>query len=217
MPDPQNPATLDPQKNGGRGSATANAANAANAAAEAGSRSFEAGVRQAKEGARAAEAIAEQAADASRAAAQANTEILRTQIETAHQAVRTSLEAGARSFERLGENWSRAFGVGTANPDLAEQSAQNVQAVSRASSALAKGAQDAAAAWFDLTQKTVRTNLEAMSRLAGCRSVQELANVQSTLMRDNLQQVIETAEVIARTQSDAVQEATRAIQRQQGK
>jgi hypothetical protein len=184
------------------------------AAAEAARAAADAGARQAKEGVRAAEAVADKTAEASRAATRANTEILRTQIETAQQAVHSSVEAGMRSFEGLTQNLTRAFGVANPNPDLAEKSAQNVQVVSQASSALAKGAQDAARAWFDLTQKTMRTNMEAMGQLASCRSMQEVVNVQSNLLRDNLQQAIESGEVMARVSSEAIREATRAMQPQ---
>jgi hypothetical protein len=208
MADPQIPA-IPPSKNGG-GAATA-AADAARAATAA----VDAAGRQTKEGARAAEAVADKTAEASRAAAKANSEILRTQIETAQQAVRSGLEAGMRSLEGLTHNWTRAFGAAAPNPDLADQSARNVQAVSQASTALAKGAQDASRAWFDLTQKAVRTNLEAMGQFAGCRSMQELVTLQSNLVRDSLQQVIESGEVVARASSEAIREATRAMQQPQ--
>jgi hypothetical protein len=190
-------------------------AEAARQATDAAARqATEAVGRQAKEGARAAEAVAENTAEASRAAAKANSEILQTQIETAQQAVRSGLEAGMRGLEGITQNWSRAFGAVSPNPDLAEQSAKNVQAVSQASTALAKGCQDASRAWFELTQKTVRTNLEAMGQFAHCRSMQELMTLQSNLMRDNLQQVIESGEVMTRCSSEAIREATRAIQQQ---
>jgi hypothetical protein len=185
------------------------------AATEAARAAVDTATRQAKEGARVAEAVADKTAEASRAAAKANSEILRTQIETAQQAVRSGLEAGMRSLEGLTQNWTRAFGAATPNPDLADQSARNVQAVSQASTALAKGAQDASRAWFDLTQRAVRTNLEAMGQFASCRSMQELITLQSNLVRDNLQQAIESGEAIARASSDAIREATRAIQLQQ--
>ena len=193
-PNPPTPAG----KNGG------GATEAAKAAADQ-------AARQAKEGAKAAEAVADTTAEASRAAAKANSEILRSQIETAQQAVRSGLEAGMRSLEGITQNWTRAFGAAAPNPDLAEQSAQNVRAVSQASSALAKGAQDASRAWFELTQKAVRTNLEALGQLAGCRSVQEVVTLQSNLLRDNLQQAIESGEVIAQASANAIREATRAI------
>lgn len=192
--------------------ATHPAKNGSDAALEAARAAAEAGTRQAKDGARAAEAAAAKTAEASRAAAQANTDILRSQMETAQQAMRSGLEAGARSFEGLTQNWTRTFGVATANPDLAAQSAQNVQVVSQASSVLAKGAQDASRAWFELTQRTMRTNLEALGQFAACRSVQEVVAVQSNLLRDNLQQAIEGGEVIARVSSDTIREATRAMQ-----
>jgi hypothetical protein len=206
MADSPNPAT-PAAKNGG--SVSAAAVEAARAAADA-------GARQAKDSARVAEAVADKTAEASRAAAQANSEILRTQIETAQQAVRSSLEAGMRSLEGITQNWTRAFGAATPNVDLAEQSARNVQAVSQASTALARGVKDASQAWFDLTQKAVRTNLEAVGQLASCRSMQEVMALQSNLLRDNLQQAIESGEVIARASSDAIHQATQAMHPQPG-
>lgn len=193
---------------------TSPAAETAKAAVEAGARVADASARQAKEGARAAEAVAEKTAEAGRAATKANSEILRTQLETAQEAVRSSIEASVRSFEGMTQNWTRAFGGAASNPDLAEQSARNVQAVSQASTALAKGAKDASQVWFELTQRAVRTNLEALGQLASCRSVQEVVALQSNLLRDNLQQCIEGGEAIARASTDAIHEATRAIQTQ---
>ena len=181
------------------------------AALEGARAAADAGARQTKEGVRAAEVVVDRTAEAGRAAAKANTEILHTQMETAQQAVRSGLEAGMRSFEGLTQNWTRAFGASAPNSDLAEQSAQNVQAVAHASTALAKGCQDASRAWFDLTQRAMKTNLEAFGRLASCRTFQELATLQSNLVRDNLQQAIEGGEVIARASSEAIREATRAI------
>jgi hypothetical protein len=194
--------TTPPAKNGG---------SASIAAIEAAKSATDAGVRQAREGVRAAEAVADTTAEASRAAAKANSEIFRSQVETAQQAVRSSMEAGMRSFEGIAQTWTRAFGAAAPNPDLAEQSARNVQAVSQASSALARGAKDASQAWFELSQKAVRTNLEAFGQLSSVRSVQELMALQSNLLRDNLQQCIESGEAIARASTDAIHEATRAI------
>ena len=187
----------------------------ADAALEAARTAAQTGARQAKDGARAAEAVAAKTAEASRAAAKANSDILRTQIETAQQAVRSGLEASARGLEGLTQNWTRTFGVAAQNSDLAEQSAQNVQVVSQASSVLAKGAQDATRAWFELTQRAMRTNLEAFGHFATCRSMQEMMAVQSNLLRSNLQQAIESGEVIARVSSDTIREATQAIQSSQ--
>lgn len=209
MADVQNPATTPAPKRGNGGPA---GTEAGREAAEAEPRVFDEGARQAKEGARAAEAVAEKTADATRAAAKANSEILRTQIETAQQAVHSGMEAGMRSVEELAQNVTRTFGIAALNPDLAEQSAQNLQAVSQASSALAKGAQEAARIWFDLSQKSLHANLEAMGRFASCRSIQEVVTLQSNLLRTNLKQAIDSGQALARVQSDAIQAATRVMQ-----
>jgi hypothetical protein len=198
----------------GTSSTSKTAAGAGGAALEAARAAADAGVRQVKNGVRAADAVADKTAEAGQAAAKANSEILNSQIETAQQAVQSGLEAGMRSLEGMTQTCMRVFGAATPNPDLAEQSAQNVQAVSQASNALAKGAQDASRLWFDLTQRAVRTNLEAMGRFASCRSMQELMTLQSNLMRDNLQQAIESGEAMTRASSEAIREATRAMQPQ---
>lgn len=172
----------------------------------------EIGARQVKEGARVAEAVADKTAEATRAATKANADFLRTQIEATQQAVRSSLEAGISSFDGISQNLNRVFGVATPDRDLAEKSAQNIQAVSRASSELAKGAHAVARAWFEAPQMAARTHLEAFSQLASCRSVQEVVTLQSNLLRDGLQQAIERGDAIARAHANAIQAATQAIQ-----
>ncbi|CAN7618845.1 phasin family protein [Phenylobacterium sp. LjRoot219] len=160
----------------------------------------------------AAETLADKTVAASRAAVEANTEILRDQVEAAQQATQVGLEAGMRSIEGLTRKVKGVFAEAKPNPDLAEQSARNIQEVSQACTALAKGAQEASRAWLSLTQQTVRTNLEAMAGLARCRSVQDLITLESSLFRDNLQLAVESAEVIARAQTDAIHEAALVFQ-----
>jgi hypothetical protein len=209
MANVENPGAAGSPKNGPRGPA---ASEAGRAAADAGSRSFDAAARQTADTARAAEAVADKTAEASRAAVKANTEIVQTHLETGQQAMHSGLEAWARTLEALTQNWTRVIGVATPNPDLAEEAAQNVHAVSQASSVLAKGAQDASRAWLELTQKSVRTNLEGLSQFANCRSAHEVVAVQCSLLRNNLQHAMESGEAMARASSDAIHEATRAMQ-----
>jgi hypothetical protein len=165
----------------------------------------------AKEIARAAEAVVARTAEASRETATAGAEAIAAQVETAQSSVRSGLESSASNIEGLTRTWSQMLGGGS-NPDLGQASTQTVGAISGASTALAKGVQDASKAWLDLTQKTMRSNLDAMRQLAGVRSVPELIAVQSNLLRGNLQQAIESGETLARVSGDAIREATQAIQ-----
>ena len=57
-------------------------------------------------------------------------------------------------------------------------------------------------------------NMDGLNQLAGCRSVQDFVAVQSELVRDALQRVIETNKRIAKVSVRATDEATRAIQAQ---
>jgi hypothetical protein len=168
--------------------------------------------RATREGAKTAEAVSAKAAEAAAAAAKANTDILRTQAETAQAAMRSGVEAGVRSFEGLTQSWTRAFGFAAPSAELAETSARNLRAVSQASTALAKGAQDASRAWLDLSQKTVRTNIEAMGKFAQARSIPELMAVQTNLVRDSLEQAVASGEEIARAATEAIRQATHALQ-----
>jgi phasin family protein len=160
---------------------------------------------------KAAERPVQAGAKAAEAAAQANSEILRAQMETAQGAVRSGLEAGVRGFEGLAQGWTRVFGLAGPGTELAETSARNLKAVSEASTALARGVQDASKAWLELTQKTARTNIEALSQIAQARSLHELMAAQTGYVRESLEQAIAGGEQVARVSTDAIREATRAI------
>jgi len=157
--------------------------------------------------AQAAETATNRTAEAQQDAARANQEFLSSNLETARDALRSGVEASAHAFETVTTSLARTFGMAAPNGEVAEQTAQNVRAVSQASTALARGAQEASRAWFGFIQQASRANLEAMSQFAKCRSMQDIVAVQSDLARASLQQVIDGSETIARSTSAAVQEA----------
>jgi hypothetical protein len=201
MPEPQNPGTTSAAaKNGGAGDPS-----------QYNKRAPETGARGPEQATRAAEAAMDQTAAAGEEAVRANQEIIRTNVEAAQDAMRAGMEASAQAFETMTTMLTRTFGVAAPDGRLAEQSAQNVRAVSQASTALARGAQEASRAWLDLVQQAARTNLEAVSQLAGCRTMNDIVAVQSNLARDNLQRVIDGGEKIARSTALAVEEANRAM------
>jgi len=75
-----------------------------------------------------------------------------------------------------------------------------------------KGAEEVSHEVFGLVQDRLTKNVDAVSRIAGTRSVQDFVAVQSDLARDTLQQVIDTNKRIAEVSLRTADEAARAIQ-----
>ena len=131
--------------------------------------------------------------------------------------MQSGVNMAAESFQRINDQFTQALGFnGPQAEELTRRSSQNLQAVSQASSVLMKGAQEVSHEVFGLVQDRVQKNIDGLSRLAGCRSVQDFVATQSDLVRDGLQQVIDTNKRIAEVSLRTADEAARAIQQAQG-
>ena len=107
--------------------------------------------------------------------------------------------------------------LGFAGPqaeELARRSSENFQVVTQASTILIKGAQDVSRAWFGLAQERLTSTIDDLNRLARSRSLHDFVAVQSDLVRDNLQQVIETNRRVAELSARVAEDAARSIQAQ---
>jgi phasin family protein len=165
------------------------------------------------ESARAAESVADQAAKVGEQLARAGADVLRRGTETTRDTLHSGLNTAAQSFQRMTDQFTQVLGFnGPQAEELARRSSQNLQAVSQASSVLSRGAQEVSQEWFGLVQARAQKNIDGLSRLASCRSVQDLIATQSDLVRDGLQQVIDTNKRVAELSVRTAQEAARTIQ-----
>src|SRR5215210_6544816 len=111
---------------------------------------------------------------------------------SAEKAVQSSVEAACQRFQNASDQLARTLGSsGEEGEQLARQSAQNMEAISKYGTVVAQAYQDASREWYGLAQKQLQRNLEGLSKLAHSRSVQEFAATQSGLVRENLQHMVE--------------------------
>ena len=171
--------------------------------------------RAADEAARTARTVTDETARVGEQTARAGADITRRGAEAARDTVQSGLNTASETFQRVTDQFTQVLGFnGPQSEELARRSSQNLQAVSQASSVLARGAQEAMREVLNLVQDRLQKNVEAVSRLAGTRSVQDFVAVQSDLARDGLQHVIDTNKRIAELSVRVAEEAARAIQAQ---
>src|SRR3954464_13024451 len=154
--------------------------------------------KAADEAARTARTVTDEAARVGEQTARAGADVFRRGTETARDNLQSGLNTATQTFQRVTDQFTRARGLnGRQAEELARRSSQNVQAVTQASTVLARGAQEVWQEVFGLVQDRLTKNVEAVNRIAGVRSVQGFVAVQSDLARDTLQQVIDTNKRIA--------------------
>jgi phasin family protein len=139
-------------------------------------------------------------------------EDVRQAVDTAQETLRSGLSATSESVHRMSDQFGQAFSFsGKQSEELARQATQNLEAMTRASTVLLHGMQDLTREWMEFTQTGLRRNLDGLTALARCRSWQDLVSLQSGLVRDNLQQMIEETRRIAERSVQVADEATRSI------
>lgn len=94
---------------------------------------------------------------------------------------------------------------------IAQQPSNSAPPAFQAATALAEAGHDAVAAWLEFAQNTARTNIEALSRLAACRSWGEAMHVQNSILQERLQHSADFGQAMARASTLAVCKAADAM------
>jgi hypothetical protein len=142
---------------------------------------------------------------------------VRTGTESAQSIAQALQQVVENSFGAFSELARRSTGqamqmVGRPGGEargLTEGASENFKAVAQANTVLARGLQDVSREWFELSQKRLQTNLDGLNALARCRSMNDFVAVQSSLIRDNLEQTVDNSRRIAELTIQLADEATR--------
>src|SRR3954467_13104242 len=171
--------------------------------------------KAADEAACTARAVTDEAARVGEQTARAGADIANRSTETARNVMEAGLNTATQTFQRMTDQFNQVLGFnGPQAEELARRASQNLQAVSQANTVLARGFQEASNEVRRWAQDRLQKNVEAVSRIAGTRSVQDFVAVQSDLMREGLQQGIDTNKRVAELSVRVADEAARAIQAQ---
>ena len=150
--------------------------------------------------------------DAARAGVEKLANFRQRATADAWTSMESSVEAASQGFQNASDQVARTLGFsGEEGERLARQSGQNVEAITKFGTVLTQALQDTSRGWYGLAQKQFQRNLEGLSQLAHCRSVQDFAATQSGLVRESLQAMVEDSRVIAEISLKAVNDASKAV------
>src|SRR3954467_3005568 len=132
----------------------------------------------------------------------------------AWKSMESGMDTASQEFQDASNQFARTLGFsGEEGERLARQSGQNVEAITKFGTVLTQACQDTSREWYGLAQKQLQRNLEGLSHLAHCRSVQDFAAVQSGLVRESLQSMVEDSRSIAELSLKAVNDASKPLSR----
>jgi phasin family protein len=120
--------------------------------------------------------------------------------------------AAEESLRRMADQVNQMLGFsGPQAEELARRSSQNLQAVTQASTVLARGADEFSQEVFGLVQNRLTRTVEAVHRILGSRSVPDCLAIQGDLVRDSFWQVLDTNKRLTELSLRIMNEAIQAI------
>jgi hypothetical protein len=133
-------------------------------------------------------------------------------VREVEQEIQVAAQDGARAASEILDRTTEVAAVQSqATSNLLDHAPQYVQAIARSNRILARGAGTIALEWFGLRQEHLLKNLNAVNDLLACRSMPDLVSLQSSLVRQNVEQMIGSSQLLAQISAGIAQEATRTI------
>lgn len=165
-----------------------------------------------QEGTRRIKDITNETAAAGQHAVSATAEAARVGAETLQHTVQAGWDVTSKLAQRSTDQFMQVFGLsGQQSQELAHQSSQNIQAIANTSAILARGFQDIVREWLSFTQSRLDENLDRLNALKTCQSIPDLVALQSDLIRENLEELIDKGQQIMERSTKVTHEAVRTI------
>ena len=151
------------------------------------------------------ERTAEQTRRIGLAAAHAGEEVTKAGAHLAQQNAemlqntwRLGLDMATTAMSRSTDQLGRTFGLtGDEARKATERSARNAEAIMYSATALAHGMNGVSREYFELLRHQFETNVDRMNELWRCRTPQDVAAVQTDLVRDSIRSALESSRRMA--------------------
>ncbi len=134
------------------------------------------------------------------------------QVSRAADAVRESVHGATDTTERLADQVVQLFGFsGDRGQELTRQSTQNMQAVTQTSTVLVRGFQDVSQECLNVLREQLQRNVDGVTALLRCRSVQDVMAAQSEFLRTSLESTVEGTRWLAEVSTRLANEASQTL------
>jgi hypothetical protein len=161
--------------------------------------------------------IGETAVKSGEEAVRAGADLLQQNAQTLQNALRFGLDTTTAMMGRSNDQFSRTFGLsGNEAQQATERSAHTAASVLHSTAAVAKVMSDMSSDYFTFVRHQMETTMERMNRLWGCRTPQDVAAVQSDLIREAVESAVEGTRRIADMSlkaADAARQSAQNIER----
>jgi phasin family protein len=161
---------------------------------------------------RQAEEYADQASATAERTARAGTEAFRRNAESLTSALHESSVTATRIAERSADQFSKLFGLsGDSARQTMQQSADHIQALIDSSTVLAGAFQNLSGEWMKFVHTRIEGNLERVDDFLGCHSPYECMELQTRILRENVEALLQTARRTSELSTDLVEDAVNKI------
>jgi phasin family protein len=151
------------------------------------------------------------AAETGEEAVRASANLLQQNAETLQNAWRLSLDLPSLLVDRSADQIGRTLGLSGNEARAAEHSARNAEMILHSTTALSKVMTEMSREYFETLRQQIQNNMGRMNDLWRCRTPQDFVAVQSDLVRDNINTLLESSRRLADMQARMVDDAKKQI------
>ena len=164
--------------------------------------------------------IGQVAAEAGEEVARASANLLKQNAETLQNAWRFSLDVTTAVMGRSTDQLGRTLGLsGNEAQEAIERSARNTQTILYSTTAVTKAMNGMSREYFELVRHQIENSMGRMNELWRCRTPQDVAAVQTDLMRDAVGDILQCSRRVAdmslKAADDASQRMSQNMERMQ--